>query len=173
VTPKPREIFRLVGESAGGKTITGRAVMRLVDPTSGSIKFERMNITTLKEKVLRPLRTKIQIIFQDPHASLNPAMSIGRAIGHPLEVHGISDDPQEIREAVLAIMREVGLTPAELLYHQYPGDLSGGQKQRAVIARAMILRPRLVVADEPVAMLDTSIRVKQRELMLDLKTRHN
>src|SRR5207245_9747238 len=111
VTPKPREIFRLVGESAGGKTITGRAVMRLVDPTSGSIKFERMNITTLKEKVLRPLRTRMQIIFQDPHASLNPAMSIGRAIGHPLKIHHLAWQEEDVKKQVLTAMREVGLTP--------------------------------------------------------------
>ena len=166
---KPGEIFGLVGESGCGKTTTGRAVLRLVDPTSGTIKFEGANITRLKEVRLRPLRTRMQIIFQDPHASLNPAMSIGRAIGHPLKIHGLAWREEDVKKQVLEVMREVGLTPEEQLFDKYPSDLSGGQKQRAVIARAMILRPRLIVADEPVAMLDMSIRAKVLELMLDLK----
>ena len=132
-----------------------------------------MNITTLKEERLRPLRTRMQIIFQDPHASLNPAMSIGRAIGHPLKIHGLAWQEEEVKKQALAAMREVGLTPEEQLYDKYPSDLSGGQKQRAVIARAMILKPKLIVADEPVAMLDMSIRAKVLELMLDLKKKYN
>lgn len=170
---KPGEIFGLVGESGCGKTTTGRAVLRLVDPTSGIIKFEGTNITRLKEERLRPLRTRMQIIFQDPHASLNPAMSIGRAIGHPLKIHGLAWREEDVKKHVLEAMREVGLTPEEQLYHKYPSDLSGGQKQRAVIARAMILKPRLLVADEPVAMLDMSIRAKVLELMLDLRKKYN
>jgi len=132
-----------------------------------------MNITTLKEERLRPLRTRMQIIFQDPHASLNPAMSIGRAIGHPLKIHGLAWQEEDVKNQVLTAMREVGLTPEEQLYDKYPSDLSGGQKQRAVIARAMILKPKLIVADEPVAMLDMSIRAKVLELMLDLKKKYN
>ena len=170
---KPGEIFGLVGESGCGKTTTGRAVLRLLDPTSGSIKFEGINITRLKEERLRLLRTRMQIIFQDPHASLNPAMSIGRAIGHPLKIHGLAWREEDVKKEVLVAMREVGLTPEEQLYDMYPSDVSGGQKQRAVIARAMILKPQLIVADEPVAMLDMSIRAKVLGLMLDLKKKYN
>ena len=189
------EIFGLVGESGCGKTTVGRTLLRLVEPTSGSVRFEGQDITHRKEKRLEAFRRQAQIVFQDPHAALNPAMSIGRAIGHPLEIHGIPPEsvvtearaagplsssepsavgavPTDERGAVLAIMREVGLTPEEQLYEKYPGDLSGGQKQRAVIARAMILRPKLIVADEPVAMLDMSIRARVLELMIDLKNRH-
>ena len=170
---KPGEIFGLVGESGCGKTTTGRAVLRLVDPTSGIIKFEGTNITRLKEERLRPLRTRMQIIFQDPHASLNPAMTVGRAIGHPLKIHGLAWRDEDVKNRVLEVMREVGLTPEEQLFDKYPSDLSGGQRQRAVIARAMILKPRLIVADEPVAMLDMSIRARVLELMLDLKKKYN
>src|SRR5256712_5698655 len=165
------EIFGLVGESGCGKTTVGRTVLRLLEPTSGTIRFEGRDITHLKEQELRPLRKRMQTICQDPHASLNPGMTIGQSIADPLIIHEAADE-KEAKRAALEIMTEVGLSPAEQMYRKYPADLSGGQKQRAVIARAMILKPQLIVADEPVAMLDMSIRSRVLELMLDLKRRY-
>ena len=169
------EIFGLVGESGSGKTTLGRAVVRLLEPTAGHLVLNGRDITHLSESQIRPLRRQMQIIFQDPHASLNPAMTIGQAITHPLKIHGIAKTktPDEVKSTVLQVMREVGLSPEDQIYSKYPGDLSGGQKQRAAIARALILRPRLIVADEPVAMLDMSIRAKVLQLMLDLRSKYN
>jgi len=175
------EILGLVGESGCGKSTVGRACVRLIKPTSGRIFFSGQDITKLGGGKLRALRRRIQIIFQDPHASLNPAMTIGKAIGHPLRIHSSYFGPQKtgseefgewVRLKVLSAMKEVGLTPEEQLYEKYPGDLSGGQKQRVVIARALILEPNLLVVDEGVSMLDMSVRAKVLELMLDLKRRH-
>ena len=165
------EILGLVGESGCGKTTTGRAVLRLLEPTAGRIVFEGEDITHWKEDALRPIRRRMQIVFQDPHAALNPAMTIGQAIMDALLLHE-TQDPGEAREASLRVMDEVGLTPAEDLFAKYPVDLSGGQKQRAVLARAIVLRPSLLVADEPVAMLDMSIRARTLELLLELRDRY-
>src|SRR5438876_1475351 len=172
---KQGEIFGLVGESGSGKTTLGKAIVRLVEPTAGKIILNGKEITHLGEPKLRPLRRQMQIIFQDPHASMNPAMTIGQAITHPLKIHGITKTKTqaEVRSTVLQVMREVGLSPEDQLYSKYPGDLSGGQRQRAAIARSLILRPRLIVADEPVAMLDMSIRAKVLQLLLDLRSKYN
>jgi len=156
--PTLEEHFLLdyVGRRFGG--VTGRLRDRKVPEVRGS-------------ELLWSLRRRMQIIFQDPHAALNPAMTMGQSIMDPLLLHKLAT-PQEARDAALKIMTEVGLSPADQVFGKYPKELSGGQQQRAVIARAMILRPSLIVADEPVAMLDMSIRARILELMLDLKRRH-
>jgi oligopeptide/dipeptide ABC transporter ATP-binding protein len=163
------EVLGLVGESGSGKTTLGRTILRLVEPTSGVIRFDGRDITDLPERDLRGLRRRIQVVFQDPHASLNPAMNLLAAIGHPLIVHGVTRDAKEIRQIVAAVLERVGLVPVEQFMGKYPSQLSGGQKQRAVLARAIILGPDLLVADEPVSMLDMSVRAKILELMLRLK----
>lgn len=169
------EILGLVGESGSGKTTLGRSIVRLIEPTRGHLILNGRDITHLSESKIRPLRRQMQIIFQDPYASLNPAMTLGQAIAHPLKIHGITKNKthEEIRSIVLNAMREVGLSPEDQLYTKYPADVSGGQRQRAVIARALVLTPRLIVADEPVAMLDMSIRAKVLQLMLDLRSKFN
>ena len=163
------EVLGLVGESGSGKTTLGRTILGLVRATSGAIEFEGRDITRISEAEFRSLRRRMQVVFQDPHASLNPAMTIGQAVGHPLEIHGIEKDRAKVRARVSAVLERVGLAPTEQYLDKYPSDLSGGQKQRAVIARAIILNPVLLVADEPVSMLDMSVRAKILELLLELK----
>ena len=163
------EVLGLVGESGSGKTTLGRTLLGLVRATSGSVMFEGRDITKLNERELRSHRCHMQIVFQDPHASLNPAMTIGQAVGHPLEIHGIVKGRDAVRKRVAEVLEIVGLAPPEQFLDKYPSDLSGGQKQRAVIARAIILNPVLLVADEPVSMLDMSVRAKILDLMLALK----
>ena len=162
------EVLGLVGESGSGKTTLGRTLLGLVPATEGSVTFEGEEITHMSERDLRAIRRRMQIVFQDPHASLNPAMTIEQSVGHPLTIHRIARG-REYRQRVAETLETVGLAPAEQFLEKYPSDLSGGQKQRAVLARAIILNPLLLVADEPVSMLDMSVRAKILELMLNLK----
>lgn len=163
------EVLGLVGESGSGKTTLGRTLLGLVRATSGSIEFEGRQIARLHEREWRALRRRVQVVFQDPHASLNPAMTIEQAVGHPLSIHGLERDRERLRLRVIEVLERCGLAPGVDFLEKYPSDLSGGQKQRAVIARAIILNPVLLVADEPVSMLDMSVRAKILELMIELK----
>jgi len=169
---KKGEVFGLVGESGSGKTTTGRLLIRLLEPTEGRVEFDGVNIYELDGQELRNLRRRAQIIFQDPTASLNPRMKIGDAIGHALKIHG-DYSTAERREIVYEMLDRIGLSPPEEFYQRYPHQLSGGQRQRAVIGRALILKPEFVVADEPVAMVDVSVRAQIMELMVSLKREYD
>ncbi len=164
----PGEILGLVGESGCGKSTLSRTLLRIVEPTAGEITFQGEDFTQLSRSALQSKRRDIQMIFQDPHACLNPMMTIGRGIADPLLIHGLAT-AAEAKQKVSEMMTRVGLTPVEDYYDRYPGDISGGQQQRVAIARALITRPKLVVCDEPVSMLDASVQAQVLELMLDLK----
>ena len=169
------EVLGLVGESGSGKTTTARAILGLAPITGGRVRFDagatggQIELTGLSERQFRTLRKRMQLVFQDPHASLNPAMDLATAVAHPLKIHKETADRTEIDRRVRDAFDRVGLSPPERFLHKYPADLSGGQKQRAVLARAIMLNPSLLIADEPVSMLDMSVRAKILELMLDLK----
>jgi len=162
------EVFTLAGESGCGKTTTGKLLVRLLEPTGGKIFFRSTEITSLKGEELRLHRRKMQIIFQDPYASLNPRMRIETAVGHPLEIHNLAKGADK-REKVMEILGKVGLTPPDQFVNLYPHQLSGGQRQRVALARSIITDPEFVVADEPVSMIDASIRTTLIDLMLDLR----
>ncbi len=162
------EVLGLVGESGSGKTTTGRLILRLLEPTSGEVLYNGRSVFSYSKKEMEKMREKMQIVFQDPYASLSPRMAIGTAIEHPLLIH--SDYGKEKRrELCLRIMEKVGLFPADFLYKKYPHQLSGGQRQRVVIARALVTNPEFVVADEPIAMADVSVRAMILELMAQLQ----
>jgi len=161
-------VVGLVGESGCGKTTTGKLLLLLMEPTSGRILFESSDIQLLKAPELKKLRRRMQMIFQDPYESLNPRKTVYEITSEPLKVHGILEGNQR-EEVVLKTLEAVQLAPLPDLMYKYPHELSGGQRQRVAIARALILQPDFVVADEPVSMLDVSIRMEVLNLMLDLK----
>lgn len=171
------ETLGLVGESGCGKTTLGRALLRLIDHSSGSISYRNQTLDTLSTREMRTLRPKLQIIFQDPYSSLNPRITIGEAIAEPLRVHKVGsgqwaeDNPLSTKERVLTLMQQVGLDPD--WYNRYPHELSGGQRQRVCIARALILQPELVVCDESVSALDVSVQAQVLNLLNDLKERYH
>jgi oligopeptide/dipeptide ABC transporter ATP-binding protein len=165
------EVLGLVGESGSGKTTLGRALLGLVRPTGGSVKLRGEELAGLPERQLRPKRRHLQMVFQDPHASLNPGMSLETALAHPLQIHKLTKGDAETKAKVREVLELVNLSPVDQFSYRLPGDLSGGQKQRAAIARAIITSPDLVVADEPISMLDMSVRAKILDLMIDLKKR--
>ncbi|HXZ45861.1 MAG TPA: dipeptide ABC transporter ATP-binding protein [Pseudolabrys sp.] len=160
------ETLGLVGESGCGKSTVGRTVLRLIEPTAGSIRLSGKDITTLDKSELRPYRRQMQIIFQDPFSSLDPRMSAGDIVAEPLRVHGIATG-KLVREKVAALFERVGLRRAQM--DSYPHQFSGGQRQRIGIARALALQPKLIIGDEPVSALDVSIQAQVLNLMMDLQ----
>jgi peptide/nickel transport system ATP-binding protein len=165
----PGETLGLVGESGCGKSTLSRTILQLIRPTSGIVQFKEENLNTLSVQKMRLQRRMIQMIFQDPHACLNPLMTVGESIADPLFIHHLVTTREEAKKEVREMLKKVGLTPTEDYYGRYPQELSGGQQQRVAIARALITKPQLVICDEPVSMLDASIQSQVLELMSDLK----
>jgi peptide/nickel transport system ATP-binding protein len=168
----PGEILGLVGESGCGKSTLSRTILQLIRPTSGLVEFQGRNLSQLDRESLRTARRQIQMVFQDPHACLNPLMTVGQSIADPLFIHKLAN-ATEARSRVIQMLERVGLTPTDDYYNRYPADLSGGQQQRVAIARALITHPSLLICDEPVSMLDASVQSQVLDLMLELKAEFN
>ena len=163
----PGECLSIVGESGSGKTTLGRCMIRLIEPTAGSVSFAGEELTTLRPRELRARRKAFQMVFQDPYGSLNPRMTIGRALAEPLEIHAIVPKQERDRE-VARLLERVGLPTSAA--ERYPHEFSGGQRQRVGIARALAPRPQLIIADEPVSALDVSVQAQILNLLIDLQS---
>jgi peptide/nickel transport system ATP-binding protein len=166
------EVLGLAGESGSGKTTTGRCVLNLDTPTEGSVRFDGIDLTRLSREEMRKIRRRMQVIFQDPMASLNPRMSLGDSVSHGLKIH-FPELKAEYRDRTIHILQKVGLSPAAYFLNKFPHQISGGQRQRVVIARALITHPDLIMADEPIAMADVSVRALLLDLMIQLKQEFN
>ncbi len=161
------ETLGIVGETGSGKSTTARLVMRLLEPTSGEVRFDGQDITKIKGKRLKSVRREMQMIFQDPYSSLNPRKTIGSIVAEPFAIHGLLPAKGERRKAVQELLETVGLNPEH--YNRYPHEFSGGQRQRIGVARALALKPKLLVADEPVSALDVSIQAQVLNLLRELQ----
>jgi len=170
-TIRKGETLGLVGESGCGKTTTGRCILQLECPTAGEIVFEGTNLATLDARALRPMRQKMQVIFQDPYSSLNPRMKVGEILGEPMRVHGVQPDSSKRRKRIAELLAVCGLDPK--FADRYPHEMSGGQRQRVGIARALCLNPDFIICDEAVSALDVSIQAQVINLLEDLREEFN
>jgi oligopeptide/dipeptide ABC transporter ATP-binding protein len=165
---KKGELFGVVGESGCGKTTMGRTILRLLEPTAGRVAFDDIDVTSLSSEELKRLRRRMQIIFQDPYESMNPRLDVSKIIAEPLRIQGIAENAEDAFPYIEKALEDVEMTPPEEYFFRYPHELSGGQRQRIAVARALALDPEFIVADEPVSMLDVSIRGEILNLMLNL-----